>query len=61
MDPSTNDLFEIAKDGVDKQVAVAVKAAFVRLSTCVCIGYQEFKQILKKIRQNPDLDVKLHR
>ncbi|KAF5761472.1 putative CH domain superfamily, fimbrin/Plastin [Helianthus annuus] len=84
IDPSTNDLFEIAKDGVlicwfrrkkgdsylkrklrllqvDKQVAAVVKAAFVRLSTCVCIGDQEFKQILKKNSQNPDLDVKLHR
>ncbi|KAM0011931.1 hypothetical protein Hdeb2414_s0058g00759601 [Helianthus debilis subsp. tardiflorus] len=41
---------------VDKQVAAAVKAAFVRLSTCVSIGEQEFKQILKKISQNPDLE-----
>ncbi|KAJ0606599.1 putative UDP-glucose 6-dehydrogenase [Helianthus annuus] len=46
---------------VDKQVAADVKAAFVRLSTCACIGDQEFKQILKKISQHPDLDVKLHR
>ncbi|KAI3815278.1 hypothetical protein L1987_14940 [Smallanthus sonchifolius] len=41
---------------VDKQVAAAVKAAFVKLSTCASIGKQEFKEILKKISQNPDLD-----
>nr|XP_043625264.1 centrosomal protein cep290 [Erigeron canadensis] len=41
---------------VDKQVASAVKAAFVRLSTCASIGKQEFKEILKKISENPDLD-----
>ncbi|XP_076916081.1 uncharacterized protein LOC143575658 [Bidens hawaiensis] len=41
---------------VDKQVAAAVKAAFVKLSTCASIGQQEFKEILKKISQNPDLD-----
>ncbi|KAK9060336.1 hypothetical protein SSX86_021040 [Deinandra increscens subsp. villosa] len=41
---------------VDKQVAAAVKAAFVKLSTSASIGKQEFKEILKKISQNPDLD-----
>ncbi|XP_076886613.1 uncharacterized protein LOC143536527 [Bidens hawaiensis] len=41
---------------VDKQVAAAVKAAFVKLSTSASIGQQEFKEILKKISQNPDLD-----
>ncbi|KAK1414553.1 hypothetical protein QVD17_30299 [Tagetes erecta] len=43
---------------VDKQVAAAVKAAFIKLSTCASIGEQEFKEILKKISQNPDLDEK---
>ncbi|XP_071717287.1 uncharacterized protein [Rutidosis leptorrhynchoides] len=41
---------------VDKQVASAVKAAFVKLSTCASIDKQEFKAILIKISQNPDLD-----
>ncbi|KAI3712297.1 hypothetical protein L1987_70848 [Smallanthus sonchifolius] len=41
---------------VDKQVAAAVKAAFMKLSTCASIGKQEFKEILKKISQNPGLD-----
>nr|GEV57093.1 hypothetical protein [Tanacetum cinerariifolium] len=41
---------------VDKQVAAAVKAAFVKLSTCASIGKEEFKELLKRISQNPDLD-----
>ncbi|GKC41285.1 hypothetical protein Tco_1059007, partial [Tanacetum coccineum] len=41
---------------VDKQVAAAVKAAFVKLLTCASIGKEEFKELLKKISQNPDLD-----
>ncbi|KAI3715977.1 hypothetical protein L6452_22984 [Arctium lappa] len=41
---------------VDKQVAAAVKAAFVRLSTSASIGKEEFKELLKRISQNPDLD-----
>lgn len=41
---------------VNKQVAAAVKAAFVKLSTCASIGKEEFKELLKKISQNPDLD-----
>lgn len=41
---------------VDKQVAAAVKSAFVRPSTSASIGKQEFKQLLKKISENPDLD-----
>ncbi|CAI9286933.1 unnamed protein product [Lactuca saligna] len=43
---------------VDKQVAAALKAAFVRLSSCASIGEAEFKELLKKISQNPDLDEK---
>ncbi|KVH93335.1 hypothetical protein Ccrd_004620 [Cynara cardunculus var. scolymus] len=41
---------------VDKQVAAAVKAAFVRLSSSASIGKEEFKELLKRISQNPDLD-----
>ncbi|KAJ9538018.1 hypothetical protein OSB04_030751 [Centaurea solstitialis] len=41
---------------VDKQVAAAVKAAFVRLSSSSSIGKEEFKELLKRISQNPDLD-----
>lgn len=41
---------------VDKQVAAAVKAAFVSLSSCASIGKEEFKELLKRISQNPDLD-----
>lgn len=47
--------FDTAFD-VDKQVASALKAAFVRLSSCASIGEAEFKEILKKISQNPDLE-----
>ncbi|KAL7598735.1 hypothetical protein Lser_V15G24560 [Lactuca serriola] len=43
---------------VDKQVAAALKAAFVKLSSCASIGEAEFKELLKKISQNPDLDEK---
>ncbi|KAA8545791.1 hypothetical protein F0562_020758 [Nyssa sinensis] len=50
--------FETAFE-VDKQVAAAVKTAFIRLANCTSINKDEFKELLRKISQNPDtgLDV----
>lgn len=41
---------------VDKQVAAAVKAAFVKLASCHSINKDEFKELLRKISENPDMD-----
>lgn len=41
---------------VDKQVAAAVKAAFVKLASCHSINKHEFKELLRKISENPDMD-----
>ncbi|KAJ6424409.1 hypothetical protein OIU84_025238 [Salix udensis] len=41
---------------VDKQVAAAVKTAFTRLANCPTSNKEEFKDLLRKINQNPDLD-----
>lgn len=41
---------------VDKQVAAAVKAAFVKLANCHSINKDEFKELLHKISENPDSD-----
>ncbi|KAH6773104.1 hypothetical protein C2S51_011508 [Perilla frutescens var. frutescens] len=41
---------------VDKQVAAAVKAAFVKLANCHSISKDEFKELLHKISENPDTD-----
>lgn len=41
---------------VDKQVAAAVKAAFVKLANCHSINKDEFKELLHKISENPDTD-----
>ncbi|XP_042008125.1 uncharacterized protein LOC121756800 isoform X1 [Salvia splendens] len=41
---------------VDNQVAAAVKAAFVKLANCHSINKDEFKELLHKISENPDLD-----
>lgn len=41
---------------VDKQVAAAVKAAFVKLANCHSINKDEFKELLHRISENPDTD-----
>ncbi|WJZ83994.1 hypothetical protein VitviT2T_003627 [Vitis vinifera] len=45
--------FETAFE-VDKEVAAAVKTAFVRLAHCPSFSKDEFKDVLWKISQNPD-------
>ncbi|XP_052191292.1 uncharacterized protein LOC127800617 [Diospyros lotus] len=45
--------FETAFE-VDKQVAAAVKAAFIKLASCPSINKKEFKELMQKISQNPD-------
>ncbi|KAI5661180.1 hypothetical protein M9H77_20503 [Catharanthus roseus] len=45
--------FETAFE-VDKQVASAVKMAFTKLANCPSINKDEFKELLRKISQNPD-------
>ncbi|KAE8707602.1 N-acetyltransferase ESCO2 [Hibiscus syriacus] len=45
--------FETAFE-VDKQVAAAVKAAFLRLASCSSFNKDEFEDLLKKINENPD-------
>ncbi|KAK6159236.1 hypothetical protein DH2020_006550 [Rehmannia glutinosa] len=47
--------FETAFE-VDKQVAGAVKAAFIKLANCPSINKDEFKELLRKISENPDTD-----
>ncbi|KAK3013899.1 hypothetical protein RJ639_009427 [Escallonia herrerae] len=44
--------FETAFE-VDKQVAAAVKAAFIRLASLPSMNKDEFKELLRKISQNP--------
>ncbi|KAL8541559.1 hypothetical protein ACS0TY_002720 [Phlomoides rotata] len=39
---------------VDKQVAAAVKAAFINLASCPSVNKDEFKELLRKISENPD-------
>ncbi|XP_057966225.1 uncharacterized protein LOC131156510 [Malania oleifera] len=45
--------FETAFE-VDKDVAAAVKTAFIRLANCPSINKDEFRDLLRKISQNPD-------
>ncbi|XVE49297.1 hypothetical protein DITRI_Ditri01bG0071700 [Diplodiscus trichospermus] len=45
--------FETAFE-VDKQVAAAVKTALVRLACCPSLNKNEFKDLLRKINENPD-------
>lgn len=45
--------FETAFE-VDKQVAVAVKSAFIRLAHCNSFNKEEFKDLVRKISENPD-------
>ncbi|CAL5438134.1 unnamed protein product [Camellia sinensis] len=45
--------FETAFE-VDKQVAAAVKTSFVKLASCPSINKDEFKELLRKISENPD-------
>ncbi|XP_020532420.1 uncharacterized protein LOC105650754 isoform X2 [Jatropha curcas] len=40
---------------VDKEVAAAVKTAFIRLASCPSFDKDEFKELFCKIRQNPDI------
>ncbi|KAL0422549.1 UNVERIFIED_CONTAM: hypothetical protein Slati_3277800 [Sesamum latifolium] len=47
--------FETAFE-VDKQVAAAVKAAFIKLASCPSINKEEFKELLCKISENPDTE-----
>ncbi|CAI9104306.1 OLC1v1002950C6 [Oldenlandia corymbosa var. corymbosa] len=47
--------FETAFE-VDKQVAYAVKSAFSKLANCSSIKEDEFRELLRKISQNPDSD-----
>ncbi|KAE9447136.1 hypothetical protein C3L33_20987, partial [Rhododendron williamsianum] len=47
--------FETAFE-VDKQVAAAVKSAFVKLASCRSINKDEFRELLRKISQHPDID-----
>ncbi|XP_019165252.1 PREDICTED: uncharacterized protein LOC109161351 isoform X2 [Ipomoea nil] len=51
--------FETAFE-VDKQVASAVKAALINLANCPSINKDEFKELLRKISQNPDTDESYH-
>lgn len=46
--------FETAFE-VDKEVAAAVKAAFIKLANCSSISKDEFKDLLQKISQKPEL------
>ncbi|KAF9675822.1 hypothetical protein SADUNF_Sadunf09G0073300 [Salix dunnii] len=41
---------------VDKQVAAAVKTAFTRLANCPTFNKEEFKDLLRKISQNPECE-----
>lgn len=48
--------FETAFE-VDKEVAAAVKKAFIRLANCLSsLNKEEFRDLLRKISQNPDTD-----
>ncbi|KAL2537252.1 hypothetical protein Fot_18643 [Forsythia ovata] len=49
--------FETAFE-VDKQVAAAVRAAFIKLANFRSINKDEFNELLRKISQNPDADEK---
>lgn len=40
---------------VDKEVAAAVRTALIRLSNCSSFNKDEFKALLRKISQNPDI------
>ncbi|KAK2664914.1 hypothetical protein Ddye_003488 [Dipteronia dyeriana] len=46
--------FETAFE-VDKEVAAAVKTAFIRLAKCPSFSKDEFKDLLHKISENPDI------
>ncbi|BAT93933.1 hypothetical protein LR48_Vigan02g237900 [Vigna angularis] len=45
--------FETAFE-VDREVAAAVKTAFIRLAKCTSFSKGEFKELLRKISENPD-------
>ncbi|RZB43722.1 uncharacterized protein LOC114402237 [Glycine soja] len=47
--------FETAFE-VDREVAAAVKTAFIRLANCHSFSKGEFKELLRKISENPDTD-----
>ncbi|XP_061373894.1 uncharacterized protein LOC133316188 [Gastrolobium bilobum] len=47
--------FETAFE-VDKEVAEAVKTAFIKLANCPSFSKDEFKELLRKISENPDTD-----
>ncbi|MCL7028554.1 hypothetical protein MKW94_025429 [Papaver nudicaule] len=46
--------FETAFD-VDKEVAAAVKIACIRLANCPSLNKNEFRDLLRKINQNPEM------
>ncbi|TKY51017.1 hypothetical protein E2542_SST22524 [Spatholobus suberectus] len=47
--------FETAFE-VDREVAAAVKTAFIRLANCPSFSKGEFRELLRKISENPDTD-----
>ncbi|XP_065869734.1 uncharacterized protein [Euphorbia lathyris] len=47
--------FETAFE-VDKEVATAIRTAFIRFASCPSFNKDEFKELLCKISQNPDMD-----
>ncbi|KAK7269908.1 hypothetical protein RIF29_22709 [Crotalaria pallida] len=47
--------FETAFE-VDREVAAAVKTAFIRLANCPSFSKDEFKELLRKISENPDAE-----
>ncbi|KAL2552360.1 hypothetical protein Fot_05979 [Forsythia ovata] len=51
--------FETAFE-VDKQVAAAVKAAFIKLANCPSIKKDEFRELLRKVSETPDTDENYH-
>ncbi|CAI9764427.1 unnamed protein product [Fraxinus pennsylvanica] len=51
--------FETAFE-VDKQVAAAVKAAFIKLANCPSINRGEFRELLRKISETPDTGENYH-
>ncbi|KAL2490836.1 hypothetical protein Adt_26464 [Abeliophyllum distichum] len=51
--------FETAFE-VDKQVAAAVKAAFIKLANCPSINKDEFRELLRKVSETPDTGENYH-
>ncbi|CAA3033233.1 Hypothetical predicted protein [Olea europaea subsp. europaea] len=61
-EPTTHTIsasFETAFE-VDKQVAAAVKAAFIKLANCPSINRGEFRELLCKVSETPDTGENYH-